>query len=385
MVMTTGLSPADLQAAIKAACGPHRMRRNVTICTLDHSVVADVTSAFVDGQVNIAASSEVSRSATVTLFDPTRSIGIDKANPAEGTVAPKYLLRLSRGLYVDALARWVDFPLGMLAFTKPGRVGDLLSIEAQGKESLAQLPVWQTLVLKKGTNKASAIRTAMSQLLGEKFFRISSTTATLTKDISIGRDATTWAVVKEIADGMGWSLFYDAEGYLVARPPSTAPVFLFRSGPGGSLASDVTVGFGSEVYNRVLATGATPKGKKAPREATAALPPIHPLSAASLARGGVHGERRYDVSSDDADTAAKVQSLADRTLAQVALQSVEFSLESLPLLHIEEDEAIGFEADDGQIASGSWSSASIPLSAGLQSNGYNRRVSRSVQSVRGIR
>lgn len=380
MVMAAGLSPSDLAVTVEAMLDNHRIRRNVSICTLDHTLIEDVSEAFIEGQVNIASSAEVSRSATISLFDPTHQIGLDSANPATASVAPKYLLRLTRGLYVEALGRWVDFPVGMLPFTRPSRVGDVLTIEAQGKESLAQLPAWRTMTLKKGTNKAEAIRMAMEELCGEKFFRLETTSATLKANQTVSRDTNAWAIAKSIADSIGWQLFYDAEGYLVGRPKPVEPVFTFYASTSyrrGSLVGGApAVGYGAEVYNRVLATGTIPKGKKKPREATAALPASHPLSAEELARGGVPGERRYDVSSDDADTNAEVQKLADETLAEVVLQSIDFTFDSLVLPHLEEGDPIAFEAHGGNLVAASWDTASIPLTVGIQSNGANRRVSR---------
>lgn len=381
--MTSGLSPSDLAATIRAFSLPHRIRRSIVICTLDHAVVGDVTECFQDGQVNISAGSEVSRSASISMFDPTHQIGLDTENPAEGSISPKYLVRLHRGIHVDALGRWVDFPVGMLAITKPSRAGDVLTIEAQGKESLAQVPVWKTLVLKKGTNKVEAIRTAMSQLCGEQFFRMADTSATLSADVSIGRDTTVWAVIKDIADSMNWLLFYDADGYLACRPPSTDPVFLFHTGevPGGTISGDVSIGYGEDVLNLVWATGGTPSGKKVPIEAFAVAPPTHPLSPAELRRGGVDGYRRHDLTSDEVTKLSDLQAMVDRSLAQVLLQSVDLSFDSLCVWHLEEGDPIGVQEEGGPIVSGTFSSASIPLSPGLQSNGYLRKVSRSVRSI----
>lgn len=248
----TGLNATDYR--LLAACFGmnHRMRRTVQILDLDHNLIEDITSQFNDGQVNIDPTATVTRSATAAMFDPTHTIGLDTDNPAAGTVAPIYMLRLKRGMYVEALGAWHDIPLFTGPITRPSRDGDMLTIEAQGKESLAQELAWRPILLKKGMNKVSAIRKLMGSGAGETRFRMPATRAKLSKDITLSRAKSPWQVAGSIARGMGRTFYYDGAGYLVCTPKSTTSVFTFATGIGGTVASTSKIGYNEgEIHNLV--------------------------------------------------------------------------------------------------------------------------------------
>ena len=376
MVVNLGLSAEQFAAYEQTITGPHQVRAVVLIEDLDGNLIQDVSDMGPTGQVNIAAGGETSRSCMLTLFDPTYRVGLDEANPEAGPVSPRYQVRLARSVHVPTVG-WVDVPLGVLPFTFPQRDGDTLMIEAQGKESLAQANTWTPLVIKKGTDKVTAIRTIMATLTGETLFRIEPTTALLDADLSIGRDTSPWQACRDLAESMGRRLFYAADGYLVCRTPSTSPVFEFRTGIGGTLLSRPRAGFSSDsVANLVYVTGAVPKGKNDPISAFAVAPASHPLSPQNLGRNGVPRYLRHDVSDDTLATVAACQALADQSLTQVLLNSVDIQFDSLPVAHLEEGDAIRVtDSLVGISMTGTVTSQSIPLTTeGSQSNGYLRRV-----------
>lgn len=385
MGLNLGLTSCE-RLELNAAYGSHhRIRRTVRILDLDHRLVEDVTARFLDGQVNIDSRGTPSRSATVSLFDPSHLVGIDMASPFDGTVSPRYLLELHRGIYVDTLERWVDIPVGVLWFTKPTRAGDVLSIEAQGKEALALYPVVKQLSFSAGANKMSVIRSIMASI-GETRFRLDSTTERLGSKFVVDLSMTPWQACQKIADGMGRQLFYDAEGYLVCRVRPKAAQFTFRYGNGGTVRSDPQFTFSDgTVYNYVRATGATPEGKDNPISASAHVPSSHQLY---LTRNGQFIPLRSDAANDKLTKVSEVQNLADDQLLTLLADSQTASWDSSPVWHLEQGDPVRLTDaldDDDRGASFSITvplgSQSIPLTLGSQSNGYLKRVSRSKRRI----
>lgn len=385
MVINLGISSCERKSLARAFGLPHRIRRSVRILDLDHRLVSDVTDLFVDGQVNIDRTASVTRSATVSLFDPKHLVGIDTTSPNAGIVSPRYLLQLHRGIYVDELSKWVDIPCGVLWFTKPSRQGYTLSIEAQGKEAIAQYPTAKQISFTASANKMAAIRTIMGSI-GETRFRLDATTERMGKAFVVDLSMTPWAACKKIADSMGRQLFYDAEGYLVCRARPANAVFTFRMGDGGTVRSDPQFTYSDGVvYNYVRATGATPEGKNDPISASSHVGSTHPLY---ITRHGQFVPLRADASNDKLKTVSAVKSLADDQLAKLIDDSQSASWDSAPVWHIEEgDPVVLTDAldDDGSDASFALTtlmgSLSIPLGLGNQSNGLARRVSRSRRRV----
>lgn len=362
----------------------HWMRTRAMILDLDHNPVQDITKYIQDGQTNIDATQQISRTATNDLYDPTRVIGLDTANAGEGSVSPKYLLQKFHGVFVESLNRWIDIPIFTGLIDAPTRDGDLLKISASGKEVLALDKAWTVLTVKKGTKKTDAIRQILAAA-GESKFRISSSTSTLGADVSVTRDDTFWDIAKGIADGLGWNMFYDAMGTLVLRPKSTTVVWNFSTGNGGSIRSDWQTGFSTEgIYNIVLATGGTPSGKKDPITAYAIAPSSSALNPTNLGRNGVKRYLRYDIAKDTLTKQADVQALADKTLPQVLLDSVSISFESMPVPHLEELDAIKVTDNATGISTSAtqrtW--AIGDNSAATQPNGFLKRVSRSTRKLK---
>jgi hypothetical protein len=388
MVLNMGLTHCEQQnVLVKAFARTHRIRQTVQIRDLDHNLVRDVSDRLLDGQVDVDSSNTTAtRTASVTLFDPGNDIGFDQDNPARGIVSPKYLLRLKRGIYVDEWADWFDINVGTLVVTKPTRAGAVLTLEAQGKESLARKPATKQLLLPASMRKVDAITTVM-HTIGETRFRIEPSSAKLGKDFVLSTDSTPWDACKKIAKSMNRQLFYDATGFVVLRSKPTSPVFTFRYGNGGTILDDPQFSYDDgEFFNEVWATGGTPKGKNAPLIKKARVDSSHPLYTK---RDGIFVPSRFDVSDDSLTTPDQVQQLADDTLARVVLDSQTATWDSLPVWHLEEGDPVRLtDALDDHGNGDTFSetvtlrSMSIPLTVGAQSNGYTRQVSRSRSKIK---
>jgi hypothetical protein len=378
VVVNLGLSAADLLEVNRCFGLPHRIRRSVRILDLDHNPIQDVSDSFYGGQVNVTygQGDGVNRSATVELFDPTHAVGLD--TESEGVVSPRYLMQLHRGMYVDALERWVDIPAGAYWFTAPKRAGDILSIEGQGKEAIARYGTVQQIAFTAAANKMTVIRTVLASI-GETRFKLQPTTAKMGVARTLTYDSNPWAFCQAIASGMGRQLFYDAEGYVVCRPLPSSAVFTFRQGSGGTVRTEPDFGYG-EPFNLVMATGATPKGQNVPLRKSARVASTHPMY---LTRGGKFVPLRYDVSNDKLTTAAQVQAYANSTLASIVLDTQTGGWESSPVWHLEEGDLVTVTDGTDEAGTGArytlpvrMTSWSFPLTLGPQSNGANRRVTR---------
>lgn len=379
----TGLSAADYAKFVTQLGTNHRMRRQVQILDLNHNLVEDVTSLFNDGQVNMDRTATVTRSATVHLFDPSHRIGLDTTSPGSGTVAPTYMLRLVRGIYVPTVG-WVDIPIFTGPITRPNRNSDMLTIEAQGKEYLAQDNVWVTMVLKAGMNKIHAIRTIMGQGTGETLYRFPATGSSLANDVNLSRTKTWWQVAHSIARSMGRSLYYDGAGYLVCQPKSTTPVFTFSTGTGGTVASPADIGTNEKaIYNLYYVTGGTPVGGTTPATGYAVAPSSHPLSPTNLGRNGVPRYKRFDATVDTLTSHTACVAEAQAQLPGILTQSTALAFESLPVWHLEEHDYYTFvDTVAGYTLPAAVNQMSIPLtSAGNQSNGTHKLVSRPLRRI----
>lgn len=336
-MLTLGLTPTEQDAYDRARLGPQRIRTGVQVWTLDHDVVSDLTPMYQSGQANDDTTADIQTSATVELFDPLFKAGFDDAADLGAVTPPKYMLHVTRGTYVDELGKWIDEPQFTGPVIRPTRDGDVLKLECQSKDSLAATNVWTPYVVKQGTNKVTAIKKIMADCTGEAFFNLATTTATISADISIGRDKNPWQVCKDIANGLGMVLFYDAHGVLQLRRPATAPCFVFSDGTGGTLTSTPSRGYGADgVTNAVRFTGGTPAGKKQPVVGTAVAPALHPYSPDNLGRHKADGTLvpRYlwtEVTSDAVKTTTLAKERAQASLDAALLDSVEVPFEALPI------------------------------------------------------
>jgi len=366
----------------------YETRCKIRLLDLDHNpVIDDLGKLFIDGQVNIAMGADVSRSASVELFDPQFRLGLDSSDPNGQQVAARYLIELKKGIRLDSWASFVDIPVGVLWGNRFVRNGDILSIEAQGKEALLLYPFarpnapLQPHTIPAGTNKLSAVAELLS-FAGEIRLRFQESDATITAAITVTSDTSIWAVCQSIVQSMGWVLFYDAEGYVVARPSAVADgfessaVYKFDGGPGGVLRSLGELGNDAQgMTNAAIATGATPSGKTSPLVAVAH---VVPDDALDLTRNGVRLWLPALASNDAATTQAATQTVADSSLAAAKIGSNILAFTSSPVLHLEEGDPTWLsDPVSGAEAPFIWgNNVSIPLGLGEQTNGFMRKVYR---------
>jgi hypothetical protein len=372
-VQSLGLSAADLVAYGRALALPDTpFTVELRVLDLSGQLVKTIPSAVNGGQVNVDADADVTRSATLTFLDDTRSLQFDSDSPADGAVYFDNMVRIWHQTQVAELNNsWV----GCAVFTGPivkfDRAGMDVSIEAQGKEALALFGV-ETLTRRKGCNAIEAIRTILSERCGETQFAFPSTKRRLPRDFTVSweDEVRPWVVCQRIAASLGLQLFYDGAGVCRLRDLPGDPVFRFHDDDvDPNITAPVQVVHDSgEIRNQVTVVGSKPQYTY-----TADLPDSHPDSAARMGRNGVPGYRRELITdSRIASTTAATQ----RALQRIeTLQRVTFgtTLDTVPVPHLDELDMIRVDTDEhvGNDRLRQWS---FPLTGGDMSVGYNDLV-----------
>jgi hypothetical protein len=384
-VIWLGLTSAELRDFTDLLLSNHHVRIEVALLGLTHTYVSSISSQLVDGQVTIDADAEISRSANMTFYDPKRSMALDSFSPSDGAM---YLDRMIRVYYVVASPDWsrkYTVPLFCGPISKVDRTDAIINVEAQGKELLAMDPIWAARSFRKGVRKVDVIKSLM-QTAGESKFSLRTSYSKLPKDLAVSSEHNPWAVSRQIANGLGYQLFYDARGVCTMRSYPVNPSFNFREGTGNALLSKPQVGYDTAgLVNAVKVKGMIPKGKKTPAKPITylALPPVsHPLSPQNLGR---NGRPRYiaEAIEDDAITSmAEAKALGDSRLKRALLESTTVAFDSLPAPHLEPRDVIGLYTSEFSTTT-SLRKMTIPLNVTNPSTvGYLRNLRPSTANIR---
>jgi hypothetical protein len=369
------LTQEDREEYEAALSQTHRVRVTADILDFDERPLGPLTfpdSKVLSGSVNVNAEADITRSMRMSVLDEGHSLKFDDTNPADGALHADYFIAIKHGIFVETLEEWVDVPIFWGPVVRFERDGDIVDIEAQGKESLALAPHYffrknaNARLNQKGTRKVEAIQTIMTEM-GESRFSLPTATGSpfgerLKKNMSIGRQAEPWVVVKKKAEELDHAqLFYDGAGRLRLRVRPERPVYTFIAGEDGVVVSKPKVVYDiSEVRNTIVVTGTDPEGPKKAPTGEAIAPKNHPLSPGQLSRYGVD---RYMVEYVDTEarTKAKADSIANKILNERLREAVNISFDSLPVPHLEEGDLVAFKDTDGTYFEFNLKQFSIPL------------------------
>lgn len=348
-----------------------KMRVRVRMQNLAGDTLSELTERLVDGQVNIDTTGEADRQCSLTLDDPRHTLNLDSDGPSDGALYADRMIRVDYGLYVDAMAEWVDVPVFTGPVVTMSRNGAVVEVTCLGKEHLAKGNCWRPLHLRKGMNVAEAIRTILRERAGEDRFAFGSTTKRLPKPVDLDRMAQPWASAKRLAESLGRQLYYDGAGVCRLRTPPRGSLFTF--GP-LLVMNDPQVSYDlSTVINTVWVKGHKPKGKDRVT-ANVVAPQRHPLSPWRLGR---NGEPRFFVELIEKDGVRSVKDareLARSTLREKLDEGVSAVFDSLPVPHLDPLDVVRLHTDEVSVTF-KLKQASLPLThAGLMSVGTTKRV-----------
>lgn len=381
-----GLSVADRAAFEATLRTSHTRRIIVYVTSLEGDVLANVAHVLLDGQVVVDLDAEVTRSATLQFLDPSHSLGFDTDAPDDGALYADRMVRIDYAVFVPSLDKHVPVTVFHGPVTKLSRNGDVVNVEAQGKESLAMGAIWRPLILKKNMKRTAAIRTLL-QRAGESQFDMPAVPNDpgLPKARSLSRLAAPWPVARKIARSMNRQLFYPGNGVATLRRFPNRSVYTFRTGTGGDVVSDVSVSYNTDTLaNTIVVKGGVPKGAKKAVQATAVAPATHPLSPKRLGRNGTPRHLVEVVEDTAIRSDREARRVAKRILEDRLRQVVEVQFDALPIPHLDPGDLVTVTTDDVTLRF-RLRQFSIPLGASgapVMPVGYLKRTTPNRRSIR---
>jgi hypothetical protein len=385
-LISLGLNAAEQREFHEVLAGSHSTDVVVRVLSLNRAYLADVTGQLFDGQVNIDADADITRTCTLSLRDPGRSLLWDTSSPNDAAL---FVDRLVQIIYVvrapyPSVKSW-SVPIFTGPVTKVSRTADIINLEASGMEHLISPPTvaWFAKTYGKGMKKTTLVRLLLSELGGETKFSIPDWAETTAAPVTTVFNSNLWAVAKRVVGSRAVNhLFYDGRGVCVLRKTPSASVFAFRTGTGGTIISEPQVSYDmSTVANTVRVVGATPAKAKRPVVGTASAPRTHPLSSAALGRNGKPRVILAELADDHLKTTAQATSLARAHLETILRESVEVTFDAMVIPHLEPEDVytvntptLGFN--------GRLKKMTIPLKGGPMTVGYNARRSANKARIR---
>lgn len=384
--MWTGdLKAWELRDLKSLLCTAYRLRIEIDLMDTDHNHLGSINNRLLDGAVDVDAAAEITRSLKLDLLDLNSSLHLDKGNPAEGSMFLNRMIRIRYCVGRPDNSKWYEIPIFTGPITKINRNGVVLSIECQGKESLADENAWFARSWKKGYLRSKLIKLIMIGA-GETRFVFVNATSKTGDSTNLKRDNSPFKLAKKIASAMNCLLFYDGSGTLILRRKSRKSMWTFN-GKFRTTVPQVSYDLGS-FWNAVHVKGGTPKGrkkgkkenddknkKKKEKQKTARVvaPRAHPLSPFSLRR---NGKPRYvwtEVEDDSLKTRKECVRFGKTILAQGLVQAVDVSFNSLPVPMMEENDPFTV-VSDRYTGAALAKKFTITLTPGEMSVGYNRKV-----------
>ena len=298
-----GLTKAQDDAYRAALVTSHRIRTKVLVLDANEAPVKGLVPQVLSGAVTVEASAAVSRSLSMTLLDPNHKLTFDSASPADGALYADNFVQVTYG--VETSLGWVDVPVFTGPVTGYSRSGHEVSVEAQGKESLAMDP--QLVVSTINVHRNTLISDAISAVMGKagestKHVSLGMVKGRVVHARAIHRGESPWAVCTGggsdssgnpkpglIAKATGRPfLYYDGRGTLTAKNRGGPPKFTFTerhvtSEPGYTY--DVLA-----ARNYVYVTGGKPAKAKQPSAVTSEPGPQRPAALPGRDGHGRHAQ-----------------------------------------------------------------------------------------------
>lgn len=395
-----GLTSAQETTYLRTLAESHPIRIVVRVHDHNEAVIKEIHPQVQAGSVQVDMDSEVKRSLTLTLLDPNHQLHFDSTNPAEGALYADNFISVEYGVWVADLDRWVDAPVFMGPITRFRREGEVVDIEAQGKESLGLDPhlTIRPFTIRKGTTVAAAIRRVMGEV-GETRFSLGMISGRLPKARAVVPGEAPWLIVtggeepgnfaerkkrwraRHLSPVIGlmskavgnWLLFYDGRGRLTAKRRNMKSVFTFRHDmhviTKPSYEYDVL-----EFRNHAEVLGGVPKKSKRRCRGEYTLPASHALSPSALARNGRGRFLTIFFESDALKSDAACRAKARRLVEAVAHEGIAARFDSLVIPTVEEGDVVSLDMGEYHMTF-NLRSFTIPLTASeTMAVGYNKRA-----------
>lgn len=407
-MLDLGLSATEKAAYLEALSAPSvRMRTVVSLFDQDEQPQGSLVPMVVDGAVQLDASRDVSRSLGCRLLDPKRRLDFDPASPTDFAMFADRFVGVERGVYVPELERWVDAPIMKGPITNFGRQGAMVTIEAQGKESLMLAPhhATQGYKIRRRTRLDDAVR-SVGRRVGEAHFDIPELATRIRRTHVVEPESEPWKVLiggdtaehyyvskrqrkrqkkshhgspppppGGLVGGSGnLEAFYSAAGVLTVRRSNQNATATFGGEDGWPLISVPSFTFDeTDFVNYVLVRGGRAHGAKKAARGVAFLPRDHPLSPWALARNDKPRFYTQILDADNLKSDSKCRDRAKQALDRGMRQGTAVSFDALARPDLEEGDWITTRYRGASITL-PLVQATIPLSGGTWTYGANKAV-----------
>lgn len=321
-----------------------RIRCVVRVLDQEERSLTQLQDQLVGGQVDVSVGGDVTRSCTLQFIDPKGKLIFD---PDNGVYA-KHFINVRRGLWVDAIGDWMDVDVFYGPITGFERNGEVVSVEAQGKEALLLPPrpfKFPDEADVAGRDLGGYIRRLASSM-GERKFDLAAGGVKISKneasDAAKNEDEGLWGYLRGLADANNFQLFYATDGRLTLRNYPDTPDWTFNA---RNLLSEatVTVELAQEFRNQVVVKVNPPESTGF--TVTRTLAPSHPLSPQKLAWNGVPRVLRETKLVDKKITQARAEEIADRMLRRSSRAVISANFETLPVPHLIEEDVVRIRTD----------------------------------------
>lgn len=346
----------------------YNLRIVLNLIDLNHKHLDSLSWRFQDGQVTVSSDAEITRSASLVLWDPDKSLRLDDVNPDLGGLYSDKMIQIFYCVWQDGDTRSIDIPVFTGPVYKAKRSGAFLNVDLLGKEFLSQTVIWTPQTYYEGANRGRVIKDIMRRGSGEQRMTFAETGYKLAANLSLGREAMSWEESKKIIKSMNNKhLFYDGRGTLRFREYPSRPTYVYSDGPGGSLTSDPELTYNLDnAKNLIWVVGATGIS------AVARAPSSHPLNHNRIGRvyAGTLVPRylmeKIENSNISSNTAA--QALADKMLDARLKEALEFTGSAVPIPFLEEMDIVGVQKQNEYMIQVRNKEFTIPLVAGTEAS-----------------
>lgn len=320
---------------IRGAFGGYDMKVTVQILTNNHAVVSTVSNVLMDGQVDVDVTDKTqpSRKCLLQFLDPGHSLAFDSSAPTDGAL---YLDRMIRVIVsVRCSFGWVDVPVFTGPVTGVDRDGDLVNVNAAGKETFGLRSAWETHTFKSGRKWAVVVD--MLTRTGEqpRYMQIPTTGGRIVKAISIGRETQLWVKAVNVEASRDRILLCDARGIARSVAKTSKPVATFD---GSNILSEPQISFSTDnLKNAIIVVGADPDGPKKPVSALVVAPRSHPLSPWKIGRGtqGRGGYLTFREDNSHIRTTPKAVARGQALLVEYLSMQTQATWDALPIWHLD--------------------------------------------------
>jgi hypothetical protein len=273
----------------------------------------------------------------LTILDPKGVIMFDANTPTNDQLFMDRFIRVVYSVYVSSLDDWVRVPIFTGPITKLEQDGQIVSVEAVGKESIYLAPsfMWHSQTWKRGV-KITKVMQDILAFRGEQKIVMPDLAAKLRKSLTVHGQSEGWRVLQMLAKSINRQIFYDGSGHCRLRMRQSTPTYEF------SYASEVlsrpkTPYDFTTLRNIIQVRGPAPDDKKTKRIVfTARLPDADGASGVSLAR---NGKPRPLVTIIDADHIKKMSDARDMAGDAMRMSQAiggDVSFDALPIPFLEE-------------------------------------------------